>query len=339
MRAVVLPGDGSVEVVDRPTPVPGENEVLVEMAASAICRSDMSLYRGTPLVGSASLKRVVPGHEAAGTVVEVGKKVKSVSVGQRVAIYLAVGCGHCAHCFEGQWMLCRGWSCFGFDFDGGDEEAFVVPEGNCLPLPKEISDVGGSVLTDMVGTQFEGQRRWGVSGGDRLVIFGLGPMGCAGVMVGHGLGAEVIGVDPLAARRARATRLGASEVLDPEKFAERCAQGLLGEGAEFAVECSGSEQGQNAALDSIRPEGHVLFVGERDTTRIEPSRQVIRKLVNVHGAWYFSRWRYEALTDFVVRRKLPLDELVSETVGLGHARAAFERFDAREVEKVVFVTG
>ncbi|MCU1489930.1 MAG: alcohol dehydrogenase [Acidimicrobiaceae bacterium] len=339
MKAVLLPGDGRVELAERPEPSAGPGEVVVRMRASAICRSDMSLYRGTPIVGGETAGgKVVPGHEAAGDVVAIGEQVEGVAVGDRVAGYLAVGCGHCRHCTSGAWMLCAQWRCMGFDFDGGDAELFVLPAGNCLVLPPEISYLGGAVLTDMVGTQFHLQREVGVGGASTAVIFGLGPMGNAGVMVGSALGAYVVAVDPLAARRERALRLGAAAALSPEEFAERRAKNWLGEGADLAVDCSGSAEGQIGALDAVRPEADVYFVGERTETTLDPSNQIIRKLTRVRGGWYFPRWRYDELAAFAVARRLPLEDLVSGTVGLEEAAEAFRAFDARETEKVVFVS-
>jgi L-iditol 2-dehydrogenase len=338
VRAVILPGDGTARVVDRPDPKPGEGQVVIRTRASAICRSDMSLYRGAPIVGSRDeVVPVIPGHEAAGEVAALGPGVSHLAEGDRVACHLAIGCGHCEQCFAGYWMLCRRWQCLGFDVDGSDAEYFAVPARNCLPLPDSLSYVGGSILTDMVGTQFDLQRETGIHGGSRVVIIGLGPMGCAGVMVGHALGATVIGVDPLAARRERATRLGAAAVVAPEEFGSLSGSGLLGEGGDVAVDCSGSADGQILALNCVHQRADVVFVGERTSTTIDPSNQIIRKLTRVRGGWYFPRWRYEELAAFVVDRDLPLESLVSTASSLEDAAEAFRAFDARETEKTVFV--
>ncbi|MBA3415313.1 MAG: alcohol dehydrogenase catalytic domain-containing protein, partial [Chloroflexia bacterium] len=108
MKAVLFPGDRQVVVVDRPMPEPGPGEVLIRLRASAICRSDMSLYYGTPVVGGAATAsgRIVPGHEPAGEVAALGPGVSAVAVGDRVAAYLAIGCGHCAWCRRGYLFLC-----------------------------------------------------------------------------------------------------------------------------------------------------------------------------------------------------------------------------------------
>jgi threonine dehydrogenase-like Zn-dependent dehydrogenase len=335
---VLLPGDGTAEVVERGDPEPGQGEVVVAMRASAICRSDMSLYRWSPIVGGAREPgKVVPGHEAAGEVVAVGPGVEGLRPRSRVAGYLAVGCGHCCHCFSGYWMLCKTWKCMGFDFDGGDAELFKLPEKACLPLPDQLSYVAGSVLTDMFGSQFHLQRELGVNPAATIVIFGLGPMGCAGAMVGHALGATVIGVDPVRQRQRHAEELGADVVLGPEEFERQRQKGWLDEGADVAIDCSGSEQGQNAALNCVRARGDVAFVGERTETTIDPSNQIIRKLARVHGGWYFPRWRYDEMVEFVLRHSLRLEKLVGDTVDLADAPKAFAEFEARRAEKLVFI--
>ncbi|HEY0792564.1 MAG TPA: alcohol dehydrogenase catalytic domain-containing protein, partial [Chthoniobacterales bacterium] len=86
MKAVLFPGNKKVEVIDRPDPVPGFGEVLIKMRASALCRSDMSIYYGKPVLASEAAKTglVVPGHEPAGEVVEVGAGADGIRVGDRV---------------------------------------------------------------------------------------------------------------------------------------------------------------------------------------------------------------------------------------------------------------
>src|SRR5436309_15610758 len=102
----------------------------------------MSLYYGNPIVGT-DVSTVIPGHEAAGEVVEVGRDVTNVAIGDRVAVHLAFGCMHCEYCLSGYLMLCSEWKCLGFDVNGGDAEYVVVPAVNCLPLPPEMSFEAG----------------------------------------------------------------------------------------------------------------------------------------------------------------------------------------------------
>jgi threonine dehydrogenase-like Zn-dependent dehydrogenase len=339
MKAVLLPGDRQVQVVEREIPRPGPGEVLVRTRASAICRSDMSLYVGNPIVGGhdAGSGLVVPGHEPAGDVVEVGPGTTGVEPGDRITGYLAIGCGHCEYCLIGERMLCPRWQCLGFDVDGGDAEYFVLPAVNCLKLRSEVSYAAGALMTDMVGTQYHTQKRLGVSGSSTVAIFGLGPMGGAGVMVAHAHGAHVIAVDLLAERRDLAAELGADETVDAaDEPVQRILELTDGRGVDIAIDCSGAPPAQNATLDCTKKMGRVAFVGESRTTTINPSDQLIRKTLEVIGAWYFPLWEFDEIQRFVVRKRLPLDRLVTHTFSIDAADEAFRMFDQRETEKAVF---
>ncbi|GAB2701697.1 zinc-dependent alcohol dehydrogenase family protein [Paenibacillus thermoaerophilus] len=340
MKAVVFPGDKQVEIREVPIPVPGSGEVLIKMKASAICRSDMSLYYGNPVVGGEAAKSgcIHPGHEPAGEIAQVGEGVTRFKPGDRVAVYLAVGCGECEHCKSGYRMFCKEWKCVGFDIHGGDAEYMIVPEENCMRIPDEMSYLVAAVSTDAVGTLYHAQKRLNISGRDTLVIFGLGPMGGAGVMVAKGLGATVIAVDMLDERLEVAKELGADYVINgKENVLERIMEITNGRGADAAIDCSGSPHAQNTALNSLRPHGRAAFIGEGRELTINPSNQLIRKQITVMGSWYFPIYEYDEIARFIIDRKLPVEKLVSHTFRLDEAATAFRMFDERKTEKAVFV--
>jgi len=341
MRAVLLPGNKQVQVTDAPEPRPGTGEALIQMKASAICRSDMSLYYGNPIVGgdTAGTGQIIPGHEPCGQIVAVGADVGNVAVGDRVAVYLGIGCGHCRYCLSGYRMLCPTWKCVGFDVNGGDAEYIVVPAINCLPLLDEMSYEVGALSTDLVGTLYHAEKRLNVSGADTVVVFGLGPMGAAGAMVAKARGARVIAVDVLDDRLELARSLGMDETVnskndDPVASILALTDGI---GADVAIDCSGNPAAQNAALDCAAKSGRVAFIGESRETTIRPSDQMIRKLLTLVGAWYFPIHEYDEIARFIVRHNLPLERLVTHRFPIEQAPDAFRMFDQRETEKAVFV--
>ncbi|AXH35421.1 alcohol dehydrogenase [Humibacter sp. BT305] len=343
MRAVLLPGDKKVVVVDRPTPEPGEHEVLIRTVASAICRSDMSIYYGNPILAGATelSEPVVPGHEAAGVVEKVGSAVTHLKVGDRVASYLAVGDPLSSHGLKGYPMLDPGWKCFGFDVDGGDAELFVLPEYNALPLPADLSFRAGAVMTDMIGTQYSTQKRLGITAGDTVAVFGLGPMGAAAVLIARAHGARVIAIDVLDSRLDKAVSLGADETVNSSAgdAVDRILALTRGRGANAVIECSGNSRAQNDALDSAAALGSVAFVGESRATEIKPSDQIIRKLLTVIGGWYFPRSDWDEIVRFVIDRRIPVEALISHEFSIEDAEEAFGMFDRRETEKAIFVFG
>jgi threonine dehydrogenase-like Zn-dependent dehydrogenase len=342
MKGVVFPGDKQVVLKEFPVPIPGRGEVLIEMKASAICRSDMSLYYGNPVVGgdAAITGTIIPGHEPAGLVVSTGNGVSSIKPGDRVAVYLAIGCGECAHCKSGYLMFCSAWKCVGFDLHGGDADYIVVPEKNCMKLPDSISYIEAAVSTDAVGTLYHAQKRLAISGKDTVVIFGLGPMGSAGIMVAKALGATVIAVDMIDERlRLAHEQFGADFTINggTEDVVQKIREITGSKGADAAIDCSGNSIAQNHSLDCVRPHGRAAFIGESREAAIRPSEQLIRKQITLMGSWYFPIHEFEEIVEFIVRKKVPVQKLVTHTFQLEQAEEAFRLFDERKTEKAVFV--
>ncbi|MCS5716917.1 alcohol dehydrogenase catalytic domain-containing protein [Herbiconiux sp. CPCC 205763] len=341
MKAVLLPGDGTVEVVERPIPVPSMNQVLIKVRSSAICASDLSLYSGNAVVGGnlAGSGKIIPGHEAAGDVVEIGEGVRSVAVGDRVAVHLSIGCMHCEFCRAGYIEQCLQWQCVGFDVDGGDAEYIVVPEAVCLQLPPELSYEAGSVMVDNFGTQYHTQKRLGVSGTDVVTVVGLGPMGAAAVLVAKARGADVIAVDLVPHRLELARTLGADHVVDVSDGTalEQILALTDGRGTEVAIDCSGNAAGENLALDAAARLGRAAFVGESSSATINPSEQFLRKELTVIGGWVFPIYEYDEMVRFILRHGITPEVTVSHRFTLDEAPTAFRMVQERRADKVMFV--
>jgi propanol-preferring alcohol dehydrogenase len=339
MQAVFLPGNKQVEVRRVALPSPGPNEVLVQIKASCICRSDLSLYYGNAVVGGAAAGQCITGHEPAGVIVQTGEAVEEFAVGDRVAVHLAVGCGVCTHCRTGHFYLCAKWKCLGFTRDGGNAEFLKVPARNLLRIPDTMSYVAAAISTDAFGTLFSACRKLGVNGSSSIGIWGMGPMGSSGVLAAKALGGRVVALDPLAERRAFAKSLGADLVLDSTDAtaAEQIREFSGGEGLSGALDCSGNMIAQNMALDSTAPMGKVAFVGEARETTIRPSDQLIRKQLTLFGSWYFGIAEYADILRTIETHKIDLERLATHTFRLDQAETAFRLFDERKTEKAVFV--
>lgn len=341
MKAVKIVGVGEIEVKEVPIPRPGDNEVLIKLKASALCRSDLHLYHGESVFEDSEVdgSAITPGHEPCGIVERVGTNVKAVKPGDRVAVYLAMGCGSCPSCLKGDTMLCDQFRCLGFDMDGGHADYLVVPEYNCLPLPDEMSFLAGAVSTDVGGTLYTACRRLGVDGTKTVAIFGIGPMGCGGVLMAKGFGATVIAVDVDPQRLELAKNLGADFVLNPKDCDSVAEIRRLtnGEGADIAIDCTGSQVAQNNSLDCVKTRGVVGFIGESKSCTINPSDQFIRKLIDLKGCWYFNRSDWDEITAFIIDKNINIEKISSHTFSISEAAEAFKLFDSRSTQKVVFV--
>jgi L-iditol 2-dehydrogenase len=339
MKALFLPGNKRVELRAVAIPKPGPGEVLIAVKASCICRSDMSLYYGNAVLSGVTPGACIAGHEPAGVIEEVGAGVHGFRPGDRVAAHLAIGCGTCSACRRGLFHLCPTWRCIGFTADGGNAEYLVVPERNCLRIPASMSFVAAAVSTDAFGTLYSACRKLGVSGAVHLGIWGLGPMGTAGVLAAKALGAKVVALDPIAERRRFAEELGCDLTLDPTQAdaLEALKAFSQGQGLEAAIDCSGNPAGQNMALDAVQPLGKVAFVGESRETTIRPSDQLLRKQVTLIGSWYFEIAEYDEITRLIEERGIDLERLATHRFTLEEAETAFRMFDERKTEKAVFV--
>ncbi|MDQ1564255.1 MAG: hypothetical protein QOI14_1206, partial [Actinomycetota bacterium] len=135
MRAVVFESAGTLALVDRPDPIPGAKEVLVEVAAVGVCGTDTHVFDGE---FEGTVFPLVPGHEATGTVVAIGEGVTSVAVGDHVAVNPSTTCGECEFCLNGKNNLCRFWNGLGVvASDGASQERFVAPVANVFRLKPE----------------------------------------------------------------------------------------------------------------------------------------------------------------------------------------------------------
>lgn len=339
MKAVFLPGNKRVEIRAVEVPTPGPGEVLVAVKASCICRSDLSLYYGNAVVGGDAAGGCVTGHEPAGEVAAIGAGVDHTKVGDRVAVYLGIGCGVCEFCRQGNYFLCAQWTCIGFTANGGNAEYIVVPERNCLKIPDWMSYVAAAISTDAFGTLFSACKKLGISGASVLGIWGLGPMGTAGVLAAKALGARVVVFDPLAERREFALGLGADRALDPTAAGvlDDLAAFTEGAGLTAAIDCSGNSGAHNMALDAVRPLGKVAFIGESRESTIRPSDQLIRKQITLMGSWYFNAFEYDEILRVLKSARIDLERLATHRFSLEEAETAFRLFDERKTEKAVFV--
>jgi 2-desacetyl-2-hydroxyethyl bacteriochlorophyllide A dehydrogenase len=184
MRAVVFTGKNEVVFTDLPDPKPGPDDVVVEVKASGICHTDYEVLKDNYGTGAFP---VVPGHEYAGVIVEIGTDVDKVTVGDHVAVDPNFECGNCRACQRGWAHLCENLSAYGVTTHGGFAERSLVRAKNVHP----IGDMSFSraALAEPMGCVLNGvdavHARWM----DDVLIFGAGPMG---LLMGLALRAEGI---------------------------------------------------------------------------------------------------------------------------------------------------
>lgn len=340
MRGVLLPGERRVEIQEFPVPEPGYGQVLIKMKASSICGSDIrAIYREHLGHGPEAYQNVIAGHEPCGQIVKLGPGCKRFRAGDRVIVYHISGCGVCWDCRQGYMISCTSplRAAYGWQRDGGHADYMLAEENTCIPLPDTLSYVDGALVACGFGTVYEALSRVGVSGQDRVLITGTGPVGLAAGLVAKAMGARyVIGVDVSPSRLDLATRVGAVDATVPAGAGADAAIADLtgGLGCEVAIDCSGSPAGRLTALNGTRRWGRCAMVGEGNRVDFDVSQTIIHKQITVYGSWVTSLGHMEELTEQLVRWGLRPEVIVTHRFPLAEAAEAYRVADEGQSGKV-----
>ncbi len=266
MKALVYHGPGKRSWEDVPDAhVKDPEDAVVRVDAFTICGTDLHILKGD--VPEVTDGRIL-GHEAVGTVAEVGPGVHNFAVGDRVLMSCINACGRCRYCIEGHYGQCLsggGWV-LGHLIDGTQAEAVRIPfaDRSMYKLPAEISDEAALMLADILPTSYEvGVLNGGVRPGDTVVVVGAGPVGLGAVQGARLFSPmHVVVVDPVESRRAAALELGADIAVGPDDDVLSVVRGLTdGLGADVTMEAVGLPATFDLAVSLVRPGGHVANIG------------------------------------------------------------------------------
>jgi alcohol dehydrogenase len=271
MKALVYhgPGQRAWETVPDPSIIE-PTDAIVRIDTSTICGSDLHILKGdVPEVRPGTIL----GHEAVGTVTEIGAAVTTIAAGDRVLVSCISSCSRCRFCREGHYGLCSGgggWI-FGHLIDGLQAEYARVPfaDTSVYKVPEALSDVQVLFLADILPTAYEvGVLNGGVAPGDTVAVVGAGPVGLAAIMTArlHTPG-RIIAIDLADTRLARALEFGADVAINngTEDPRERVAELTDGLGVDVAIEAVGVPETFELCTDLIRPGGRVANVGVHGT--------------------------------------------------------------------------
>jgi 2-desacetyl-2-hydroxyethyl bacteriochlorophyllide A dehydrogenase len=348
MRAAVLAAPGRMEIVEKPVPACGPDEVLVKVAMCGTCGTDIVL-QDVPLPGQPPYGNFTPGHEWTGTVVGIGSTVDEVAIGDRVAIHVHHGCGRCINCLTGSYTAClnygrldKGHRASGLTVDGGFAEYVVHNVSGIHKLPPSLSWEDG-VLATTAGTAIYGlDRAGGLIAGDTVVVIGPGPVGLMALQAARALGAATtVLLGTRESRLALGKSLGADHVVNVSATDPvQAVHDLLGEaGADLVIETSGALTMPDASLRMIRRGGTVLFLAfYKDPTVLDLNLANLSelRLVTSRGEGRASVRRALALAESgLVRGR----ELVTHRYPLVDIQQGFDDLRERRDDpvKVVFV--
>jgi L-iditol 2-dehydrogenase len=310
MKALIFDEPKKLSVAEVQSPRIDDNEVMIRSSRVGICHSDYELLAGQYIIPISY--PVTPGHEWVGEVVEVGRNVSGLRIGDRVVGECVINTPERIHHF-------------GFSMDGADREYFGARPEWLHKLPDAVDDAKGALIEPFTCGYYAVMRHGGVNASNTVVVSGGGTIGLVTAAAAIGMGARVIVIDPVQLRRDVALRLGVDAVIDPSAVDPIAAvQDLTKGGADLVVECAGHAASLANVFEYARSEGAVSMVGinigqkiSLDLGKIQIRNLNVKGCIGSPGVW-------PAAIRFLERTGIDLSPIQTHHFPLDQASAAFE---------------
>jgi 2-desacetyl-2-hydroxyethyl bacteriochlorophyllide A dehydrogenase len=319
MKAAVISSPGVVEVTEVADPTPGPRDVIVEVAACGLCGTDLHILHGE----FAPSLPIVPGHEFAGTIVEVGTGVTERRVGERVAVDPSLFCHECHYCRRGRDNLCERWAAIGVTIPGGAARFAQAPVANCVPLPEHVR-VEDAALIEPLSCAVRGYDVLRAQLAATILIYGAGTMGLMMLELAKRTGAstvDVVDINP--DRLATARELGCTSAVGAAAELDRPR------GWEIVIDATGNAHAIQDGLNRVGKGGTFLQFGVADyaaRATIEPYR-VYNQEITITGSMAVLH-SYERAADLFATGILDPEVFISDRLPLEKYPQALEQFAA-----------
>ncbi|MFD5022823.1 NAD(P)-dependent alcohol dehydrogenase [Paenibacillus sp. NPDC058367] len=327
MNAAIMDEQLSISVKQIDIPVPKDNEALIKVYCIGICGSDVHYYEHGRIGRYVVKEPIILGHELAGEVVEVGKQVSNIAVGDRVAVEPGVTCGQCDYCKSGRYNLCPDVVFLATPpVNGAWAEYIVMPSDYLFKLPDSMSYEEGAML-EPLSVGFHAMMRGKVQPFDRVLITGLGPIGLLAGQAAKLFGvSEIYGTDLVPFRRQLAMEMGFTAALDPvkENVGQRLNELTNGFGVTLVVESSGNAMAMADTIKWVRRGGRIVFVGlPADSAIPMDMGQFIDGEIDAYGVFRYAN-TYPAAIQALQHSSLDIEKIVTHRFALTDTQEALE---------------
>ncbi len=332
MRALQLVSDRKLELVDLPEPdAPGEGEVKIRVKALALNHIDVWGWRGM-----AFAKRKMPlvvGAEAAGEIVELGKDVRGLKVGQKVAMYGALTCGHCKNCLAGRDNLCESvGGVLGFHVDGFARDYLTMPQRLVVPAPDDVSfeelSCAGITFSTVEHMLFDNAKL--ESGETVLVHAGGSGIGSAAIRLAKDVGATVITTVGDDEKAIKAEMLGADHVINyrKDRFEHEVRKITKKVGVDVVFEHVGADT-WNASLLSMKPGARLVTCGSTSGVTVQMNlMQLFQRQYKIFGSFGAT---IKNVADGLEKMGRGIMPVIDTVVPLEDFNSGLERLESRKV--------
>lgn len=317
-------------------PEPEQNEVLIRVKKTAICGTDLHIWKWDEWSAKTVPVPMVIGHEFCGEIVDTGAAVRKFQVGQRVSGEGHIVCGVCRNCRAGRGHLCRNTKGVGVNRAGAFAEYLCIPEDNVVPIPDDISDEIAAIF-DPLGNAVHTALSFDLVGEDVLVT-GAGPIGIMGALVAQKIGARKVVITDLSPYRIDLARqLGVQHVVNAseQNLGDVMTEIGMTEGFDVGLEMSGAAPAMRDMIDKMNNGGKIALLGIAPTEFAVDWNEIIFKMLQIKGIYgreIFETW-YKMIA--LVQSGLDLSGLITHRISADDFEAGFQILATGDAGKVV----
>ncbi len=323
-----------------PVPEPGPSDVLIKVKKSAICGTDVHIWKWDEFSAKTVPVPMVVGHEFVGEIVDMGRAAMKYRIGQRVSGEGHIVCGACRNCRAGRGHLCRNTKGVGVNRPGSFAEYLCIPESNVVPIPEDIPDEIAAIF-DPFGNAVHTALSFDLVGEDVLVT-GAGPIGIMGALVAQKVGARktvITDINPYRLNLAR--EMGVQHVVDTSREQLRDVMDQIGmtEGFDVGLEMSGASAAMQQMISRMNNGGKVALLGIAPTEFPVDWNTVIFKMLHIKGI--YGREMYETWYKMIalVQSGLDVSGLITHRIGIDDFEDGFAAMISGNSGKVVMDWG
>lgn len=328
MKAAVITGVGTSKVTTVDDPTPGPRDVIVDVAACGICGTDLHILQGE----FAPTLPIVPGHEFAGEIVELGRDVEGFSVGDRVAVDPSLYCFECYYCRRGQNNLCEHWNAIGVSTPGGAAEFAKAPFANCVKLPDHVR-TQDAALIEPLSCAVRGYDVLKSQLANTVLIYGSGTMGLMMLQLAKRVGAASVDMIDL-----NDERLITAKQLGVTRSANSADELEMPRGWDLVIDATGNAKAIQDGLGRVGKGGTFLQFGVSDyaaRASIEPYK-IYNQEITITGSMAVLH-SYERAAALFADGVIDPEVFISDRLPLDDYTKALEQFAAGVGRKIQVV--
>ena len=337
MKALVKAhAEKGIWMQDMPEPTVGINDVKIKIKKTAICGTDLHIYKWDEWSQKTINTPMIIGHEYVGVISEMGDGVKHLEVGDRVTGEGHIACGHCRNCRRGKLHVCENTIGVGVDRDGAFAEYLVIPADNVIKLDERISDEMAAIM-DPFGNATHTALSFPVLGED-VLITGAGLIGSMATAICRFAGARNIVVSDISDYRLElAKKMGATMTINPAKG--ETIKGAIAElkmhGFDIGLEMSGSPQAFDSMITNMYNGSKIALLGILPNTTTVDWSKIIFKALTLKGIYGREMWETWYQMEQMLISGIDLSPIITHRMHIDDFQEGFDIMESGQCGKVI----